>query len=147
MKSGFFGNHEAPSKTAFSILLSKIDTCQHDTVKNWKVGIENGKYGPTGEDLVAEICRRKNGVTMLEAFDMAKDGMCEAKRPGSMKQNKLTCFSQQLESVYAWKISMEARLLQHVNSSKVPRLMQEIAEDHPAKSDVQYTDMEIVKGL
>ena len=43
------------SKTAFSSLTANIDTCDKDTVKDWKVGIEKGKYGPIGEDLFAEM--------------------------------------------------------------------------------------------
>jgi len=88
VKYGFFGNLEVFSKTAFSILLANIDTCSHTTVKDWKIGIDKGKYGPMGEDLFAELCLRKNGVTELEAFDITKDGMCEAKRPGNEKKNR-----------------------------------------------------------
>merc|ERR1712190_165999 len=88
VKYGFFGNLEVISKTAFSILLANVDTCNTDTVSNWKLGIEKGKYGPMGEDLFAEMCMRKNGVTALEAFDITKDGACEAKRPGNEKKNK-----------------------------------------------------------
>ena len=85
MKCGFFGNLEVISKIAFSILALNIDTCDKDTVKDWKVGIDKGKYGPMGEDLFAEMCMRKNGVTGL---DISKDGCCEAKRPGNEKKNK-----------------------------------------------------------
>merc|ERR1712151_98998 len=46
------------------------------------------EYGPMGEDLFAEMCMRKNGVTELEVFDITKDGCCEAKRPGNEKKNK-----------------------------------------------------------
>merc|ERR1712050_443866 len=88
VKYGFFGNLEVFSKTAFSILLANIDTCDKVTVKDWKVGIEKGKYGPMGEDLFAEMCMRKNGVTGIEMFDISKDGCCEAKRPGNEKKNK-----------------------------------------------------------
>jgi len=88
VKYGFFGNLEVISKTAFSILAANIDTCDSDTVKDWKVGIEKGKYGPMGEDLFAEMCMRKNGVTGMEVFDITKDGCCQAKRPGNEKKNK-----------------------------------------------------------
>ena len=74
VKYGFFGNLEVMDKTAFSILVANIDTCSTDTVKNRKVGIENGKYGPMGEVLFAELCMRKNGVTALEMFDISKNG-------------------------------------------------------------------------
>ena len=43
-------------------LTANIDTCDKDTVKDWKVGVEKGKYGPIGEDLFAEMCMRKNGT-------------------------------------------------------------------------------------
>ena len=33
------------------------------SVKDWKIGVENSKYGPMGEDLFVEMCMRKNGVT------------------------------------------------------------------------------------
>jgi len=88
VKYGFFGNLEVLDKTAFSILAANIDSCSSDTVSNWKVGIDKGKYGPMGEDLFAEMCMRKNGVTAMELFDITKDGCCEAKRPGNEKKNK-----------------------------------------------------------
>merc|ERR1711953_934134 len=88
VKYGFFGNLEVMSKVAFSILLANIDTCDKKTVANWKVGIDHGKYGPMGEDLFAEMCMRKNGVAMLDAFDITQDGMCAAKRPGNLKKSK-----------------------------------------------------------
>ena len=70
------------------ILVANDDTCKTDTVSDWKVGVDNGKWGPMGEDLFAEMCLRKNGVTELEAFDITKDGACEAKRPGNKKKDK-----------------------------------------------------------
>lgn len=85
---GFFGNLEVFSKTAFMILVSNVDTCKHTTVSDWKIGVHHGKYGPMGEDLFAEICLRKNGVSEVEAFDITTDGACEAKRPGNEKKDK-----------------------------------------------------------
>jgi len=85
---GFFGNLEVFSKEAFMILVSNIDTCKKQTVSDWKVGVHHGKYGPMGEDLFAELCLRKNGVSEVEAFDISTDGACEAKRPGNEKKNK-----------------------------------------------------------
>ena len=64
----FFGNLEVILKTAFSILLANVDTC----VKDWKIGIENCKHDPMGEDLFADIGMRKNGVTGTEVFDITK---------------------------------------------------------------------------
>jgi hypothetical protein len=103
---GFFGNLEVFSKTAFSILIANIDTCKHKTVANWKVGIKNGKYGPMGEDLFAELCLRKNGVAELEAFDITKDGACEAKRPADQKKNKkwkADCSSTSTPAIHPFK--------------------------------------------
>jgi len=88
VKYGFFGNLEVFDKVAFSTLVANIDSCSKATVSNWKVGIDKGKYGPMGEDLFAEMCMRKNGVNAMEAFDITKDGACEAKRPGNEKKNK-----------------------------------------------------------
>jgi len=87
VKYGFFGNLEVISKSAFSIFLANLETCKTKTVANWKIGIENGKYGPMGEDLFAEICMRKNGVDHIDAFDITKDGCCAAKRPANEKKN------------------------------------------------------------
>ena len=41
-------------------------------VKDWKIGIENCKHDPMGEDLFADIGMRKNGVTSTEVFDITK---------------------------------------------------------------------------
>merc|ERR1712217_1007382 len=65
-----------------------VDSCKRNTVANWKVGVDGGKYGPMGEDLFAQICLEKNGVAKLDAFDIDKDGACEAKRPLNEKKNK-----------------------------------------------------------
>jgi hypothetical protein len=88
VKYGFFGNLEVFDKMAFSVLAANIDSCSTGSVSNWKTGIDHGKYGPMGEDLFAELCMRKNGVTAMEMFDISKDGCCEAKRPGNEKKNK-----------------------------------------------------------
>ena len=50
------------SKTAFSSLIANIDTCHKDILKVWKVRVEKAKYSPIGEDLIAEMCMRKNGT-------------------------------------------------------------------------------------
>ena len=63
VKYGFFGNLEVCDKRAFSVLVANIDSASTDTVSNWKVKIHKGQYGPMGEDLFAEMCMRKNGVT------------------------------------------------------------------------------------
>jgi len=86
VKYGFFGNLEVFSHMAFEILLSNLETCRSTVA--WKKGIENGKYGPMGEDLFAEICLMKNGVDKVEAFDLTSDGACPANRPKDQKKNK-----------------------------------------------------------
>lgn len=86
VKYGFFGNLEVFSHTAFSILLANLETCRSTIA--WKKGIENGKYGPMGEDLFAEICLTKNGVDRVEAFDLTSDGACPANRPKDQRKNK-----------------------------------------------------------
>jgi len=83
---GFFGNLEVFSHQAFNILLANVDTCL--STLPWKVGIKEGKYGPMGEDLFAEICMSKNGVDKIEAFDITTDGACEGDRPYDQAKNK-----------------------------------------------------------
>ena len=95
----------------------------------WRVGTENGKNGQREEDLIAEVCLRKNRVTMLEAVDSTKDSMCEAKRPSSMKHNSLKSFLQQLESMNAWKEPVEAHLSQHANMK--PEILFKKHDDAP----------------
>merc|ERR1712238_555582 len=50
---GFFGNLEVLSQKAFQVLLGNLDSCYTDV--DWKVGVKDGKYGPMGEDLFAEL--------------------------------------------------------------------------------------------
>jgi len=83
---GFFGNLEVFSSTAFSVLVANVDTCS--STLPWKTGIQNGKYGPMGEDLFAEVCLEKNGVSKVEAFDITIDGACPADRPYDQIDNK-----------------------------------------------------------
>jgi len=83
---GFFGNLEVLSGKAFEVLLGNLDSCYTDV--DWKVGVKDGKYGPMGEDLFAEICMAANGVDKVEAFDVSIDGACPAKRPEDEKKNK-----------------------------------------------------------
>merc|ERR1712190_132886 len=84
--NGFFGNLEVFSSMAFSVLVANVDKCDRDI--DWKVGIENGKYGPMGEDLFAQTCMEKNGVSKSEAFDITIDGACPADRPRNFLGSK-----------------------------------------------------------
>jgi len=85
---GFFGNLEVISNTGFNTLLENIDVCKADTTINWKVGIKNGKYGPSGEDLFAQQCMDVKGVRRVAAFDLSQDGACESKRDKGEEKNK-----------------------------------------------------------
>ena len=66
------------------MILANVDTC----VKGWKIGIENCKHDPMGEDLFADIGMRKNGVTGTEVFDIINDGCCQVKRPDDEEENQ-----------------------------------------------------------
>merc|ERR1712066_1025886 len=103
---GFFGSLEVISQAAFAILTANVDSCKRNTVANWKVGVDGGKYGPMGEDLFAQICMEKNGVAKLDAFDITKDGACEAKRPENFKKFKkwkADCSSTDTPAIHPFK--------------------------------------------
>merc|ERR1712217_626583 len=76
---GFFGSLEVFSEVAFSSLLANMDKCNKRLL--WTSGIENGKYGPMGEDLFVEICLAKNAVLKIDAFNIKKDGVCPGEGP------------------------------------------------------------------
>jgi len=84
---GYFGNLEVFSTTAFQIFTDNMDSCY--TELPWKVGVKNGKFGPMGEDLFAQKCMDKHGVKKVDGFMLTRDGMCEADRPESEKDNKM----------------------------------------------------------
>merc|ERR1712241_511580 len=88
VKYGFFGNLEVFSKTAFSTLLTNLDSCKADPEINWKVGVDNGKWGPMGEDLFAQTCMDNHGVRRANAFGHTQDGACPDKRDVDQKENK-----------------------------------------------------------
>jgi len=88
VKYGFFGSLEVFSKSAFGTLLTNIDDCKADADINWKVGVDNGKYGPMGEDLFAQSCMDKHGVRRANAFGHTQDGACPDKRDEDEKKNK-----------------------------------------------------------
>merc|ERR1711884_722419 len=60
---GFFGNLEVFSHLAFSILVANVDECR--TTLPWKIGIKNGKYGPTGEISLPRFAWRRTASTRL----------------------------------------------------------------------------------
>jgi len=101
---GYFGNLEVFSKIAFGTLLGNLDTCY--TEVPWKIGIKNGKYGPMGEDLFAQVCMDSKGVTKVEAWDLTTDGACEADRPEAQKKNKKyqpTCAGTSTPTIHPFK--------------------------------------------
>lgn len=83
---GFFGSLEVFSAMAFTVLNANLDKCNQTLP--WTVGINDGEYGPMGEDLFAEICLEKNGALKVEAFDIKTDGACPGDRPKDQKKNK-----------------------------------------------------------
>ena len=74
-----------------------------------RTGINIDKCDTDGlieEDLFAEMCMGKNGVTGIEVFYISKDGCCEAKRPGNKKKNKKwkrDCSSTNTPAVHPFK--------------------------------------------
>jgi len=85
---GFFGSLEVFSNAAWSGLLANVDDCYNDPTINWKVGIKDGKYGPMGEDLFAQVCMDHHGVKKAEVLDMTMDGACPGDRPEGQEDNK-----------------------------------------------------------
>merc|ERR1712107_418043 len=84
---GCFGNLEVFSKAAFGTLIDNLDKCYTD-ILDWKTGVDGGKFGPMGEDLFAQRCMDKTGVSHIEDFTITADGACPADRPKDQKKNK-----------------------------------------------------------
>jgi hypothetical protein len=83
---GYFGNLEVFSKRAWATLMENVDDCY--TSVDWKKGIKDGKYGPMGEDLFAQVCMDKHGVKKVENFEISTDGACPGDRPKDQQKNK-----------------------------------------------------------
>jgi len=83
---GYFGNLEVFSKRAWATLMANVDDCY--TSVDWKKGIKDGKYGPMGEDLFAQVCMDKHGVKKVENFEISTDGACPGDRPKDQQKNK-----------------------------------------------------------
>ena len=59
-----------------------------------------------GEDLFAQQCMDKHGVSKVEAIDVSTDGACEADRPEALKKNKKyipTCAGTETPSIHPFK--------------------------------------------
>jgi len=84
---GFFGNIEVLSHQAFSTLLKNIDSCSADI--EW-ASMQATKWGPIGEDLFAQKCMDKKGVSKVQNFELTADGACPAikKKWGQAKSPK-----------------------------------------------------------
>jgi len=84
---GFFGNIEVLSHEAFSTLLKNIDSCGSDI--QW-ASMHATKWGPIGEDLFAQKCMDKKGVSKVQNFELTTDGACPAikKKWGQAKAPK-----------------------------------------------------------
>jgi len=105
---GYFGNLEVYSREAFTTLIRNIDTCK--TSINWKLGVQNGKWGPMGEDLFAQTCLDSVGVRRKEAFDITTDGACPADRPKQEEKNKKwkpNCASTATPAMHPFKKTQE----------------------------------------
>ena len=91
---GFFGNVEVLSHTAFETLLGKNESCPQDI--EW-ASMKATAWGPIGEDLFAQKCMDKNGVSKIQNFALTEDGMCPevkkkwGKSPKSSKALKVDC--------------------------------------------------------
>jgi len=85
---GFFGAVEVISHGAFKRLLDNLDTCSSDI--EW-ASMHATPWGPIGEDLFAQKCMDKNGVSKIQIFDeLVTDGVCPSikKKWGAEKVKK-----------------------------------------------------------
>merc|ERR1712150_28386 len=87
VKWGFFGNIEVLSHQAFSTLLENMDSCSSDI--EW-ASMHATPWGPIGEDLFAQKCMDKKGVSKVQNFELTTDGACPSvkKKMGQAKAKK-----------------------------------------------------------
>merc|ERR1712186_280112 len=79
---------------------------------DWKKGIKDGKYGPMGEDLFAQVCMDKHGVKKVENFEISTDGACPGDRPKDQQKNKKwipPCAGTVTPSIHPFKIPLTGR--------------------------------------
>jgi hypothetical protein len=101
---GYFGNLEVFSKVAFGTMLQNLDTCYDEL--DWETGIDGGKYGPMGEDLFAQRCMDKHGVSRVHGYKFVADGACPADRPKEERKNKKfkpTCAGATTATIHPFK--------------------------------------------
>jgi len=84
---GFFGSLEVISHEAFATLLKQLDSCSSNI--RW-ASMHATSWGPIGEDLFAQKCMDKHGVSKLQNFDLTTDGVCPSvkKKWGHGKDTK-----------------------------------------------------------
>jgi len=84
---GFFGSLEVISHEAFATLLKQLDSCSSNI--KW-ASMHATTWGPIGEDLFAQKCMDKHGVSKLQNFDLTTDGVCPSvkKKWGHEKDTK-----------------------------------------------------------
>merc|ERR1711860_308922 len=84
---GFFGSVEVISHQAFSTLVKSIDECASDI--KWS-SMHATAWGPIGEDLFAQKCMDKKGVSKVQNFELTTDGVCPSikKKWGHAKDTK-----------------------------------------------------------
>merc|ERR1712004_192988 len=70
----------------FNQVWKKINAEGNAASYDW--GIKDGKYGPMGEDLFAQVCMDKHGVKKVENFEISTDGACPGDRPKDQQKNK-----------------------------------------------------------
>jgi len=84
---GFFGSVEVISHEAFATLLKQLDKCSSEI--KW-ANMHATTWGPIGEDLFAQKCMDKHGVSKIQNFDLTTDGVCPSvkKKWGHGKDKK-----------------------------------------------------------
>jgi len=84
---GYFGNLEVISKTGVKALLDGLEECHTSFAPCANDGCD-WEWGPWGEDVFVQRCMDHHYVDKVEAFDLTRDGACEADRPADQKKNK-----------------------------------------------------------
>jgi len=72
-KHGFFGPIEVISHQAFATPLKQLDGCSLNI--RW-ASMHATSWGPIGEDLSAQKCMDKHGVSKILKFELTTDGVC-----------------------------------------------------------------------
>jgi len=84
---GFFGNLEVITHGGTQVLTKYLENCHAEFAPCANDGCD-WKWGSWGEDVFVQRCMDHHYVDKVEAYDMTKDGACEADRPADQKKNK-----------------------------------------------------------